>query len=203
MNGVDIDEDKGTPPALPPRYVLALGRVVATKGFDLLLRAFAQARLPTDVALVIGGDGPERDPLMALAVELGVSDRTIFTGRLDRGAVVTTVAQSAALVVPSRVEPFGIVLLEGWRAGVPVIATTRGGPSELIQHGADGWLVDPEVTADLAAVLEQVFSDPVSAARVAAAGRARVEEFTWARIAAQYAQVYDRVRGRRGVHERL
>lgn len=197
MNGVDLDEPAGTPPALPRRYVLALGRVVHTKGFDLLLRAFAQARLPDDVSIVIGGDGPERPALHALADELGVAGRVVFTGRLDRGAVVAAAAASAALAVPSRVEPFGIVLLEGWRAGVPVIATSHGGPVELITDGADGWLVDPGDTAAFAAVLERVIDAPDVSARVAAAGRDRVTAFTWDRIAAEYAAVYERVRAGR------
>ncbi|APZ35201.1 hypothetical protein BOH66_13810 [Microbacterium aurum] len=197
MNGVDLDEPAGTAPSLPGRYVLALGRVVHTKGFDLLLRAFAQARLPDDVSVVIGGDGPERPALEALADEQGLVGRVLFTGRLDRGAVVRAAAASAALAVPSRVEPFGIVLLEGWRAGVPVIATSHGGPPELINDGTDGWLVDPGDTVAFAAALERIFDVPEVSARIAAAGRDRVTAFTWDRIAAEYATVYERARVRR------
>lgn len=191
MNGVDLDEAAGTAPDLPQRYVLALGRIVETKGFDLLLRGFAAATLPADLALVIGGDGPALGGLKELAERLGVGERVVFTGRLDRGAVVAATAGAAALVVPSRVEPFGIVLLEGWRAAVPVIATTRGGPPELIRDGVDGWLVDPTRTDEVAGALERVFADPARAAAVARAGRRRVDEFTWARIAAQYRVIYD------------
>lgn len=193
-NGVDIDEPAAPPPpGMPARYVLAIGRVVATKGFDLLLRAFAVADLPDDIRLVIGGDGPDREELEMLAEELGVRDRLFLPGRLGRGEIVSVAAGALALAVPSRVESFGIVLLEGWRAGIPVIATTHGGPADLIRDGVDGWLADPLDTVSFAAALSRVIAAPAVAASVAEAGRLRVKEFTWERIAAQYATVYDRI----------
>lgn len=190
-NGVDLDEAGGAvPPGLPARYLLAVGRVVPTKGFDLLLRAFAASALPEDVHLVIGGDGPQREELEALAAELGVTGRVRFAGRLDRGQVVSVTAGALGLVVPSRVESFGIVLLEGWRAGVPVIATTHGGPADIVRDGVDGLLADPLDTPALAAALDRIAADAPFAARIAAAGRARVAEFTWDRIVAEYEDVY-------------
>lgn len=192
-NGVDIAEHADPlPPGIPSRYVLAVGRVVSTKGFDLLLRAFAIADLPDDVHLVIGGDGPERPDLEALAAELDVRDRLVLPGRLRRGEVVSVTAGALALAVPSRVESFGIVILEGWRAGVPVIATTHGGPPDLIRDGVDGWLADPLDTDSLAAALTRAVRDRATAESIAAAGEERVKDFTWQRIAAQYEAVYER-----------
>ncbi|NYE18724.1 glycosyltransferase family 4 protein [Microbacterium immunditiarum] len=190
MNGVDLDEESADAPPLPARYFIALGRLVRTKGFDLLVRAFASADLPEDVHLVIGGDGPERDALLALAAERGVGDRVHLPGRIGRGSVGPTVAGSLALVAPSRTEAFGIVVLEGWRGGVPVIATSHAGPEEIIRDDVDGWLADPFDERALAAALERAVRDPDASRRIAAAGRARVEEFGWDRVADGYLAVY-------------
>ena len=81
FNGIDAGEAAGPMPSwLPERYVLGVGRLVHTKGFDLLIEAFAAADLPADVRLVIGGDGPERARLEALAVTAGLDGRVIFPG---------------------------------------------------------------------------------------------------------------------------
>jgi len=194
-NGVDLDQAPGRqPPALPDRYVLGIGRLVDTKGFDLLLDAFASARLPVDVGVVIAGDGLERSSLIERAARLGISDRVVLTGVLDRGQIVTVAAGATLLAVPSRVEAFGIVVLEGWRAGVPVIATDRGGPADLIHDGVDGFLVDPSDRVEFSSVLERVFADPVLAGKIGLAGRARAAEFSWSAVVSAYSAAYASLR---------
>ncbi|PJI94124.1 glycosyltransferase family 4 protein [Luteimicrobium subarcticum] len=194
-NGIDLDEPPGPPPAwLPERYVLAVGRVVHTKGFDLLVRAVASL---DRVHLVVGGDGPERGRLEALSDELGMADRVTFPGRLARPEIVAAMAGADCLVVPSRVEAFGIVVLEGWRAGVPVVATSHGGPPEFVDDGRTGYLVDPEDVVALSRAIDEVVRDPARAQEVAEAGRRRVEGFTWAAVAGRYEELYDSISGSR------
>lgn len=192
-NGVDPAEPAAEV-ALPARYLLAVGRVVRTKGFDLLLEAFAAAALP-DVALVIGGDGPEREALAARARELGVPVH--LPGRLDRGQVVAAMAGALAVVVPSRVEAFGIVVLEGWRSGAPIVVTSHGGPADLVTDGVDGLVVDPQDTAALARALRLVVTDADAARRMGAAGLAAVAAFTWDRVVDDYEAVYAAAGARR------
>ncbi len=206
-NGVDLEEpsqvgggrDTG-PQEEPDRakapLVLALGRVQRVKGFDLLLRAFAHADLPDDARLVIGGDGEALSSLKSLAAMLGLTDRVDFPGRLSRPQVAAVMARATVLVVPSRLEAFGIVVLEGWRAGVPVIATNRGGPSEFVTHGVDGLLVDPEDIRALAEAISAVVRDVAMAGRLGAAGAARVRDFTWMRTARMYEGIYRELVGR-------
>lgn len=198
-NGVDLAEAPG--PALsglPERYVLGIGRLVQTKGFDLLLDAFARAHPPANAGIVLAGEGPAREALEAQAARLGLEDRVIFTGRLDRAGIVSIAAGAALLAVPSRVEAFGIVVLEGWRAGIPVLATDRGGPAELIRDGTDGILVDPTNPVAFGTRLEQLLSDPVAGRALGAAGRERAAAYTWPGVAADYARVYESLhRGRR------
>ena len=203
-NGVDVAgahpgtvEPAADRPDAPPferpdrRYVLALGRVVEKKGFDLLLAAYAATqRARQTVDLVIGGAGPALDGLRSTAEDLGVADRVHFPGRLGRRQVAEAMAGAELFVMPSRVEPFGIVVLEGWRAGVAVVATTHGGPPEFVRDGQDGILVDPFDTAAFAAVLEQMVTDDDHRRSVAAAGRARVAGFAWPVVAERYRAVY-------------
>jgi glycogen(starch) synthase len=197
-NGIDLDEEESPlTDRVPERYVAAVGRMVDTKGFDLLLRAFAMADVP-GVHLVLGGDGPALPGLRTLAAELGVADRTVFLGRLARPEVGGLMRGAQAVAVPSRTEPFGITVLEGWRSGAAVIATTRGGPAEFVADGVDGLLVDPFDLAALAAVLRRTLTDEELRGRVGAAGHSRVQAFTWDRATAHYENVYRRARARRG-----
>ncbi len=211
FNGVSLAGMEDPPPAvdLPPPfgrapYILALGRVVDKKGFDLLLAGYAAmdpARRTAD--LVIGGGGPALERLEAQAEESGIGDRIHFVGRLTREQVAAAMAGATAFVMPSRLEPFGIVALEGWRAGTAVVATDRGGAPEFISDGVDGLLVDPFDTAAVAGVLGRVLSDDTLRGSLAAAGRARVEAFAWPRIADEYRDVYATAAAGSGRRERV
>ena len=202
FNGVSLEPSAEDDPAtvLPAAlddvpYVLALGRVVDKKGFDLLLAGYAAmdpSRRTAD--LVIGGTGSALERLEAQAEESGIADRVHFVGRLSREQVAAAMAGARVFVMPSRLEPFGIVVLEGWRAGTAVVATDRGGPPEFVHNGEDALLVDPFDTAAVAEVLGRILSDDDLRRRIAAAGRARVEAFAWPRIAEEYRAVYGAVR---------
>lgn len=193
-NGVDL---AGTAPgpirpaALPDGpYVLALGRVVAKKGFDLLLEAFAAAGASERFDLVIAGTGGALDDLERRAERLGLTGRVHFVGRLDREEVAAAMAAAELFVMPSRVEPFGIVILEAWRAGTAVLATTRGGPPEFVRDGQDGVLVDPFDRPAFTAGLDHLLGDDRVRRAVADAGRARVADFAWPSVADRYRGVY-------------
>ena len=190
-NGVDLEAaaDPGWPASTAPTFV-AVGRVEHVKGFDLLLEAFATGDLAGRARLMIGGDGARLAELRSRAAELGVADRVEFPGRLSRGQVVAAMATATAVVVPSRAEAFGITILEGWRSGRPVIATVHGGPAEIVRDGIDGFLVDPLDAVALARTMSRVLDDPATAERVAAAGRRRADEFTWARVVDGYEDIY-------------
>jgi glycogen synthase len=178
------------------RYVLALGRVVDKKGFDLLLRAFKLvADKHPDVDLTIGGDGPALPSLRQLAADLGLVERVRLPGRLARPEVAAAMAGAEVFVMPSRLEPFGIVLLEAWRAGRPLIATSRGGPPEFVSDGEDGLLADPFDIDALAQALDRVLDDPRLRLKLGEAGARRVADFDWSKIADQYRQRYTEVPG--------
>jgi glycosyltransferase involved in cell wall biosynthesis len=183
---VDLPAPLGAVP-----YVLALGRVVAKKGFDLLLAGYAAMDPGVRTAdLVIGGTGNALERLEAQAEESGIGDHVHFVGRLSREQVAAAMAGAAVFVMPSRLEPFGIVVLEGWRAGTAVLATDHGGPPEFVRDGEDGLLVDPFDTVAMSTALGRLLSDAAFRRSVAAAGRSRVAEFAWPVIAESYRSVY-------------
>jgi glycosyltransferase involved in cell wall biosynthesis len=163
---------EGVPPAALPAppgapKLLALGRLHANKGFDVLLRALA--RLP-GAHLSLAGEGPERAALERLAAELGVAGRVAFLGwRQDTGALLRG---CDIFVCPSRHEPLGNVVLEAWSAARPVVAAAAQGPVELIRDGETGLLVPKENPAALAAAIAGLLDAPARAAGLAAAGRA-------------------------------
>jgi 1,2-diacylglycerol 3-alpha-glucosyltransferase len=126
------------------RMLFFVSRLGKEKNVDLLIAALAQA--PPDLHLVIGGDGPERDALIALAANLGVSDRTTFLGAVERDALPDLYASSDAFVFPSTTETQGLVLAEALAAGALVIAadasTNRdvlGGAGQIVEATVDGF----------------------------------------------------------------
>ena len=197
-NGVSLDDPGPAAPVAGPLaalgdrpYVLALGRVVEKKGFDLLLAGYA-AMDPADrtADLVIGGTGPALEQLESQAEESGIKDRVHFLGRLTRGQVEAAMAGAQIFVMPSRLEPFGIVVLEAWRAGTAAVATSRGGPPEFVRDGIDGILVDPFDKVAVAEVLGRLLSDADLRRSIAVAGRTRVVEFAWPVVADRYRELY-------------
>jgi glycogen synthase len=170
-------------------YIFALGRIVEKKGFDLLIEAYAG--LPAGAAdLVVAGSGDSLGDLERLTRDLGIGDRVRFVGRLDREAVARAMAGAALFVMPSRLEPFGIVILEAWRAGVAVVVTNRGGPPEFVRHDVDGVLVDPFDRSAFTAALAGLLADPGRRKALGSAGKERVADFSWPKITEAYRSIY-------------
>lgn len=156
------------PPGSPT--VLAMGRLHRNKGFDVLIAAMR--RLP-GVHAAIAGVGPERPALEALARREGVADRVHLLGwRTDQAALL---AAATVLAVPSRIEPLGNVILEGFSAGVPVVAAASDGPRETIRPGETGLLTPIDDPERLAEALGAVIGDQGLAVRFGRAGRAEFE----------------------------
>lgn len=197
-NGVDAGDERTSPMDVPfDRFVFGVGRVVEKKGFDLLLDAFARiARERSGVGLVIGGDGPARERLAARARELDVEQRVTLPGTLSRAHVAWAMRRAAAFVLPSRVEPFGIVVLEALLAGCPAVVSSRGGACEIVRHEREGLVVDPFDTAALASSICRLLDDEDLRSRFAEAGRLRAQHFAWSEVAERYRAIYRDVTSR-------
>ncbi|MCU1458131.1 MAG: hypothetical protein JWL73_2223 [Actinomycetia bacterium] len=195
-NGVNLAEIRDAVPAVRERpYVLAIGRHVRQKGFDVLIDAWPDvlAAVPDLVDLVIAGDGPEHGGLLAQAWSVGLGDSIVFPGRCDRATAVSLFAGCSAFVLPSRHEPFGIVNLEAMAAGKPVVATDVGGVPDVVDSGVTGLLVPPEDPGAVAAAVTQVLTKPDLADALGAAGKARSDAFSWSKVADRYATLYEHI----------
>jgi glycosyltransferase involved in cell wall biosynthesis len=170
--------------------LLCLGRMHPNKAFDVALEALAE--LP-GAYLWLAGDGPERAGLGAKVAQLGIADRVRFIGWRDD--VPALLASADMLVCPSRHEPLGNVIIEGWAHGCPVVASSAAGPRWLIRHGLDGLLVPIDDAQALAAALRRLIEDRELGRALAAAGRARIEsEFSESVVVARYLEFFERVR---------
>jgi len=102
---------------------------------------FAQVRKKMPAKLVMIGDGPDRGPAEDLARERGVENDVLFLGKTNE--VRAKLSQADIFLLPSQLESFGLAALEAMACEVPVIATNVGGVPEVIEHGVDGYLVEP------------------------------------------------------------
>jgi glycogen(starch) synthase len=190
-NGVDPEEFahvSATEDGLQP-YILAVGRLVPQKGFDVLLDAFARTEL-LRVNLVIAGDGFEREALARCITDLGIVDRVYLLGAVGRDRLVALMQRASAFALPSRGEAFGIALLEAMAAGVPAVAAAAGGVPEFARDGENALIVPPENPDALAAALVRLITDGELRARLCAGGRQTARELAWVRIAKRYEVVY-------------
>jgi len=138
--------------------ILFLGNVIYRKGLHTLLRAVSDQRLAVSVDVV---GGVTSEPRYVYEMERyilthGLSAVVKFHGALDNGPLIEMYKQAHVMVVPSSYEGFGIVYLEGMGFGLPAIGTTAGAASEIIAHGEDGYLIEPDDAETLADHLNEL-----------------------------------------------
>ncbi|KAA6183171.1 glycosyltransferase family 4 protein [Thiohalocapsa marina] len=179
------------------RILLCVSRIDYQKNQIGLVEALARVTGPIPQAhLVLIGPvtvAGYRDRLMARIEELGLGDRVTLVPGLRPDDPLLAGAYHAAEVfcLPSLHEPFGIVILEAWAAGRPVVASRVGGIPSFTQDGDDILLAEPGDSADLAARLLQVLQDQPLAARIAEAGRIKARrDYAWSAIAARLLEIY-------------
>ncbi|MGD0452047.1 MAG: glycosyltransferase family 4 protein [Solirubrobacteraceae bacterium] len=149
------------------RRVVFAGRVVAPKGVSVLIRAAREV----DAEFVVCGDGWQLERMRRLARRLGVASRIRFTGWLGADALGEELANASVVVVPSLwPEPFGLVGIEAFAAGRPVIASATGGITDWLEDGVSGLTVKPGDPAGLARALEQMLADPARQQAMGLAG---------------------------------
>ena len=207
--GVDLDEfGPGDRLALrrelgldPDEFlVLQLGRLVPRKGIDNVIRAMAHLSRERPVRLlVVGGESSEPDEkatpeiarLRAIARDCGVADRVTFTGRRPREELRRYYGAADVFVTTPWYEPFGITPLEAMACGTPVIGAAVGGIKHSVIDGVTGYLVPPKAPRVLAERIAYLQDNPVLGRALGRAGIRRVRtRFTWARVAAELADIY-------------
>lgn len=148
--------------------------------------------------LILAGDGDQAQRYKELADQIGLlwvdldensgelsQKLLIFWGRANRDEMKSLLAGSEMLVVPSRKEPFGLIVLEGMAVGTTVIASRVGGIPEIVSDNT-GLLVPPEDESGLSAAMERIIEDKTLKEKLIEKGRKRASEFNWDLIAEEY-----------------
>lgn len=189
--------------AVDTKLVLYVGRFDPSKGIETLVRAVAQSSLrgKADLKLVIAGggqsgesEGIERDRIKRLVAELGLSDLTIFPGRLGKTDLPIYYAAADVCVVPSYYEPFGLAAIESMASSTPVVASNIGGLQFTVVPEVTGLLVPPKDEVALAQAFDRILADPNWRDQLGHTGRQRVEiAFGWNNVAARLGHLYTRL----------
>jgi len=176
---------------LPPRFVLAVGRITDYKGYDLLIKAMARVvkEIP-DIKLLlrIGSDRlteeeiQKKKELLQLAESLDLVDNILFYNYVEDLEAFYNAAE--VFVLPSTYEPFGMVAIESMACGTPAIVTTKGGLKSFLKDGHDALLVDPVDTRALAEAILRLLKDKTLYNKLSGNGYEKVHSmFTWPTIA--------------------
>jgi glycosyltransferase involved in cell wall biosynthesis len=176
---------------LTQKRVIAVGRYVYQKGFDLLLQAWARAeKLHPDWQLAIFGDG-DRTPYQQQAALLGLSpQRCQLNGPTSN--IQQEYANSSLFVFSSRFEGFGMVLVEAMACGLPVISfACPCGPKDIVKHGEDGLLVENGNVEALAVALSQLMSNEALRRSMSVAAQGNVQRFGMQQIAERWRAVFE------------
>jgi phosphatidyl-myo-inositol alpha-mannosyltransferase len=192
-NGVDVTAapEKQKEPGEAFR-VLFVGRDDVRKGLPVLLSAFAGLREHVPVQLqLIGASTEAVEPYIA-DLNGGTHD-VEFLGSVDKEELWDELHRADVLCAPSLGgESFGMVLIEAFAAGTPVVASDIAGYRQVVSHGRDGLLVPPAEPLELAEALRSLWLDPTRRAAMGMAAKARAADFGWPRVAAAVTGAYER-----------
>lgn len=187
--------------------VLQIGRLVARKGIDNVVRGVAEleARHGVKARLyIVGGDAqvpneiatPEIARLRGIAHRCGIEERVTFVGRRERSQLRDFYNAADVFVTTPWYEPFGITPLEAMACATPVIGADVGGIRHSVRHGETGWLVPPRDPQALAGRLLSIHAAPERARAMGEAGRKRAQaHFTWRQIGLELEDAYAQLAG--------
>ncbi len=201
-NGIDLSEFESISSRRRPHdhpIVLYVGRLLAPqKGLDTLVEAFAF--LPPSLRAelrVVGPDWGAASTVRTIAQSRGVGDRLTLTGPVSREALLAEYASADVFVLPSRFEPFGIVLLEAMAAGLPIVASRVGGIPDVVGDWENALLVPAGRPRPLAEAMRVLLTDAELRRRFSDRGRHRVERFAWPALLPRFVALFEELVGAR------
>lgn len=181
-------------------FLVNTARLEHQKGWDTTVRALAD--LPDRVKLLVVGAGSEEEKLRALVQELGLTERVVFTGQVDRSKVTAYRLVSDIFVGPSRSEGLGNAFLSAMASRLPVVATQVGGLADFLfdakrnpDRPTTGWAVDPDAPEQIVQAVRDIMEHPEEVRRVTDTARDMVfKEYNWDVIAREMrARVFGRL----------
>lgn len=215
-NGVDTKRFSPGPddPAFRARFglagkriVVAVGRLIARKGFDQTIRAWPQVfAAHPDCHLLIIGDGPQRASLQALVDESGVAHSITLAGALSDADLLSAYRSAVLFAMPNRTMPdgdtegFGLTFLEANACGRAVVGGRAGGAVEAVQDGVSGLLVNGERIDEIADAILRVLGDDAFRARLEAGALAHAQAHSWEHSVQIFQNLCERLQNKGGKH---
>ena len=171
--------------------IIFVGRLVPEKGVDTLIKAVSNLwqRFP-DLTVSIVGDGPSFHELNRLVVDAGLIEHVLFLGQLNSADVHQRMMMSNILVLPSRKESFGIVLLEAANAGCAIVASSTGGIPSIVEHEANGLLFEVDSVEQLERHLDCLLSDEARRLELVTQFSARLQQYDITNFINEYRSVF-------------
>ncbi|GEM_PF-161570 len=180
--GLDLAEFTNMSARHKENAILSVGRLTKMKGFEYLISACSRLRNHIPIQCRIIGDGPLRDELERLIINLGARSYIRIEGVLDNNRIKHLMQDSAAFILPSvwdkqdGQDGIPVVLMEAMASGIPVVSSNISGIPELVEDGKTGLLAEPGNIDQLSQKILQLLSDKEMQSRLAQAGRRKVEE---------------------------
>ncbi|GAB3993064.1 hypothetical protein GCM10029992_03770 [Glycomyces albus] len=177
---------------------MAAGRLTSMKGFDVLVKAFGEiAHRYPEWSMRIYGRGRDRGKLQKLIGEYGMRGRVKLMGAV--APLDEEWHQASIAVVPSRFEPFGLVIVEAMSAGMPVVCTAvKHGPLEIVEDDRNGLLVKARDPEALSSALRRLMDDGELRRKLAECGRETARGFEPGQIVGRHEALFERLLGIRG-----
>lgn len=189
-NGVDTTIFRPMGVKVIPNSIFSWGVFYERKNFHSLIRALkiVKRKIP-GARLMLAGEGPQKQELLNLTYQLGLSDSVFFLGRISTKQLVKRINQSEVIVVPSLLEGFGIPVIEAMACNKPVIASDIEALRELIRDGKNGILFPPSNIVALANAIIEVLTETKMAEHIANEGFSFSQNFSWAEVARKELEV--------------
>ncbi|OYQ62553.1 glycoside hydrolase [Pseudanabaena sp. SR411] len=193
------------------KVILYVGRFDERKGIETLVRAFALLKekdLQNLKLIIVGGssanmpDGDERKRIENIVNDLGLTDYTLFAGRIGHDILPLYYTAADVCVIPSYYEPFGLVAIEAMACGVPVVASNVGGLKFTIIPEETGLLVEPKDIEAFANGIHRILFDDLWVRKMRKQASANVNQrFSWTGVTIQLSELYRHVLARSIMHE--
>ncbi|WP_112140089.1 glycosyltransferase family 4 protein [Glycomyces dulcitolivorans] len=181
------------PSELTEPVIMTAGRLTGMKGFDILVHAFAQVadEFP-EWKVKIFGRGRDRTKITNRIKDHGLEDRILLPG--PKTPLDAEWQHASIAAIPSRFEPFGLVIVEAMAAGLPVVCTAvKHGPLEIVRDEENGLLVEPKNPTELAGALRRLMGDPSLRRKLADAGRETAKRYEPQNVVGGHVDVFEKV----------
>lgn len=175
--------------ATEDKILLFVGRLSREKNLDSLFKIFrAVHQRDQNVTMVLSGSGPEEEELHALAEQMGISDKLVFTGRLSQEDVASAYKSADLFVFPSVTETQGLVLVEAMAAGLAVVARAAFGSVAIVDDGITGYLCDTEEVFEKR--INKLLQDQALRRQMGEAAAVRAQNLTAEKMAVRLERAY-------------